>query len=469
MNVLKTGTKLFLGFVLAGALLTYVLPWFIELYKYKSRLVSPDEVLRTLEHVERRIKEGCALPWLNASEEDFNQKLTEAKTQLTSKMLPIEVFKIIQPVLSVLNDQNIRFSVPVEPVYDVLPFSVAVVDRRIIVVSTADDSVPLGAELIAINETQEDELIEEFLNYTSGECYELREQQLGTLIWLYPELSEKNRRFEVQVYRMPKKYAVKLRFNGEEKTVTVKTTTAYSFPKFVKESSPRRSPFEFEMRGNVGILKLGTFSLREGMFNRYRDFLNGLFVQYPEMESLIIDVRGSAIRDLGVFKELLEHLFHEPKTVDLKMNVVMTAYNLSTLEKLGISFTSSTGELLTVPLKLELIPREPVFKGKVYVLADRHTTQTSLDFLLLFRKLKRGKIIGEIPVTPVNHSAEVSSSYTPPMMMSYQYPTARVAEDQDDLKFDATFEVSTNERISYVLGKSDALLEKAVEFVINDE
>ncbi|ODN30734.1 S41 family peptidase [Fervidobacterium thailandense] len=465
---MKTGTKLFLGFVLAGALLTYVLPWFIELYKYQNRLVPPEEVVRTLEHIEKRIKEGCALPWLSASEEEFNQNLRDAKMQLTSKMLPIDVFKIIQPVLSVLNDQNIRFSVPTEPVYKVLPFSVTVVDRRVIVTSTADDSVPLGAEILAINGIKKEELIEEFLKYTSGECYELREQHLGTLIWLYPELSKKDRRFEVQVYRVPEKHTVTLKVDGEEKTVTVKTTTAYSFPKFVKDSAPRRGPFDFQIHGKIGILKLGTFSLREGMFNRYRDFLNGIFIQHPEMESLIIDVRGSAIRDLGVFKELLEHLVNHSITLDLKMNVVHTAYNLSTLEKLGIPFSSSTGELLTAPLKLELTPREPIFKGKVYVLADRYTTQTSFDFLIFFHKLKRGKIIGEIPVTPVNHSAEVSSSYSPPMMMSYFYPTARVAEPKDALKFDAVFEMNTEERINYILGKSDILLERAIEFVNKD-
>lgn len=461
---LKTGLKLFLGFSLTAVVITYVSSWVMEYNRYTKRLVSPEEVKKTLEFARTRIEQALALPWMYGSKDEFEDAYKRAMSSIKDEMLPIDAFRIVQPVLSTLNDQNIRLQPPTEPVYRVLPFMVTVVDGRMIVTSTADAQIPIGSEVISISGVSAGQIHKSLLTLTSGEHVALREQQLTTLVWLFPEIFKLKRHPKIDILRLPESHKVMLKIDGNIQEVEVKTTTAFSYPRLVKSAVQVRGPFEFERRGDLGILKLGTFSLKGGMYNRYRDFLNGLFLDHGDLGALIVDLRGSTTHDYLVFQELCEHLIDTAVSVSLRVKVILTAYNLGTLEKVGVDFQRSTGELLERELAFEFKPREPVFSGRVFLLTDRYTSNAAFDFVLLFSKLGRGRILGERPLTGQDHSAEVNFQFVSSLGGVLSYPTLRLSESQ---KLDFAYErsLSTDERIDYLLGKSDPLLEEAVNYV----
>ncbi|MFN3327520.1 MAG: hypothetical protein ACK40U_01465, partial [Fervidobacterium pennivorans] len=147
---MKTGTKLFVIFLISGIVVTLSLSWIIEFYKYQKRLVPLDKVERLFDNAVRTIKET----YPSEDREEIARKVLDEYYKLKpnrKKMLPIDVFKVIQPALSVVNDQNFRLYPPTEPVYSVLPFTVTVVDGRVIVSSSAVKDIIAGDEVLEIN------------------------------------------------------------------------------------------------------------------------------------------------------------------------------------------------------------------------------------------------------------------------------------------------------------------------------
>lgn len=464
---MKTGLRLFVIFIITGIVLTFVLSWAIEFDKYRKKLVEPTEVSRSLSYLEAIVTEAYPLPSNDRVKKEFVDRAEEVKNQVSQKMLSIDVFKIVQPVLHVLNDQNLRLYTPFEPNYKILPFSATVIDRKIIVTSTATEKIPAGVEIVEIDDRNSDELIESLIVYTSGENYELKEQQIGNLIQLLPELFRNPRRPKVEVFYRPETHTITFEENGKAETVEVETVSIFSYPNLSSshKSLPSRSAFEFDQQGDVGILKLGTFSLSGTVYNKYREFLNQTFLEMRNMGTLLIDLRGCTSSSSTVFKELFEHLVNKRTIVQRNISVVLSAYNLRTLEKYGIDYQFSTNELVNTHFVQEYMPRTPTFNGDLWILIDRYTSNAALDFVYTIMKLNKGTVLGEPTLTPINHITDVVYQYSEGMRMTYSYPTARFNEGGKDnlpLTPDYVLNLSTEDRIEYVKGNKDVMLERAL-------
>jgi len=149
---LKIGVKLFIILIISGLVLTFLLSWSIEYDKYRKKLVDPNEISKTLNYFQSIVTE--AYPKTvesNDKERKFIEAADYVKSKLSKKMSAIDTFKMVQPILSALEDQNTRFYPPYDPNYKVLPFSTVVIDKRIIVTSTANEKVPAGAEVLEID------------------------------------------------------------------------------------------------------------------------------------------------------------------------------------------------------------------------------------------------------------------------------------------------------------------------------
>ncbi|NPU89961.1 MAG: hypothetical protein HPY87_08805 [Fervidobacterium sp.] len=465
---MKTGTKLFVIFLISGIVVTLSLSWIIEFYKYQKRLVPLDKVERLFDNAVRTIKET----YPSEDREEIARKVLDEYYKLKpnrKKMLPIDVFKVIQPALSVVNDQNFRLYPPTEPVYSVLPFTVTVVDGRVIVSSSAVKDIIAGDEVLEINGRKISELIDLLLPYTSGENYSVREQQLSSLIQLIPELVDK-KKDRIGIFYRQKEYNIKVMSDGAEKTVVVKTMTAMSYTRESVQfpALPTRRPFEFYEEGNIGVFKFGTFSLSGTIYNTYREFLTNTLVYNKDMKVVLVDLRGVASRDFTIFKELFEHFVDERTSVERWISIVNTAYNISVLNKYGVDFEKTTNELLRIKFFHTFEPREPVIKADVWILFDRYTSNAALDFIYTFKKLRKDRTIGEPTLMKINHTTEVDYKFDDSAKTSFMFPTAVISEDtQRDVVLEPDYEIelSTEERINYVKGIEDVMLNKALEII----
>lgn len=471
---MKIGVKLFVILIISGLVLTFLLSWSIEYNKYRKKLVDPNEISKTLNYFQSIVTE--AYPKTvesNDKERKFIEAVDYVKSKLSKKMSAIDTFKMVQPILSALEDQNTRFYPPYDPNYKVLPFSTVVIDKRIIVTSTANEKVPAGAEVLEIDGKSAEELIDSLIDYTSGENYGLREQQIGDLIQLLPEIFRNPHRPKVEVLYRSEPHTVTLRIGDKTEKVNVETVSIFSYPTLSSSYDvlPSRQPFEYQQSDEVGIMKFGTFSLSGTMYNRYREFLTQKFLEMKGMHDLLIDLRGCSVSDFTVFKEFFEHLISEPTTSQRNVSVVLSAYNLSVLEKYGIEYKSSTNELITTLYTQKFVPRTPSFNGKLWILIDRYTSDAALDFAYMLMKMNKAQIIGEPTLTPINHTTDVVYQYSEGMKMTYSYPKARFSDKEDNPVLVPSYvvNVSTEDRIEYTKGTRDVMLDEALEIVKKGE
>ncbi len=471
---MKIGVKLFVILIISGLVLTFLLSWSIEYNKYRKKLVDPNEISKTLNYFQSIVTE--AYPKTvesNDKERKFIEAVDYVKSKLSKKMSAIDTFKMVQPVLSTLEDQNTRFYPPYDPNYKVLPFSTVVIDKRIIVTSTANEKIPAGAEVLEIDGKSAEELIDSLIDYTSGENYGLREQQIGDLIQLLPEIFRNPHRPKVEVLYRSEPHTVTLRTGDKTEKVNVETVSIFSYPTLSSSYDvlPSRQPFEYQQSDEVGIMKFGTFSLSGTMYNRYREFLTQKFLEMKGMHDLLIDLRGCSVSDFTVFKEFFEHLISEPTTSQRNVSVVLSAYNLSVLEKYGIEYKSSTNELITTLYTQKFVPRTPSFNAKLWILIDRYTSDAALDFAYMLMKMNKAQIIGEPTLTPINHTTDVVYQYSEGMKMTYSYPKARFSDKEDNSVLVPSYvvNVSTEDRIEYTKGTRDVMLDEALEIVKKGE
>ncbi|MEN3043233.1 MAG: S41 family peptidase, partial [Fervidobacterium sp.] len=297
---------------------------------------------------------------------------------------------------------------------------------------------------------------------------EISEQQLGQLIQLAPELLWKKRRF-VWIFYNQEDYDLKYIIDGKTHTKKIKTVTLFSYPVLSSkyQALPSEAPYYFEREGDIGVLKIRTFSLSGTAYNRFREFLDNLFVCNKDLKKIIIDVRGSSVRDFTVFKEVFEHFVDKKVAVLRNVSLINTAYILRTLEKYGIEYKKSTGEVLTTKYSYEFKPREPYSSAQIWILFDKYTSHAALDFVYIFKKLYPGRTIGEKTIRLINHTTDVVYQYFDNIKTSFSYPTAKFSDEdgENPVTPDIELNISTQDRLNQLFGLEDTVLKRVIEVV----
>jgi hypothetical protein len=467
-SALRAGAKLILIFIIAGFLTTFFLSWLIEFYKYEKKLTSAEDFAKNLQYIMRTIKEVYPKKLSQITISELDKLLSNARNTKKRKLHPIEAFSLVQPALSILDDENLKLSVPNDPIYSVLPFTVKVIDKNIIVSTTATERIPVGAYILAVNGVKKDELINLLLPYTSGNTYESREQQLPTLFWLSPELLWKKKRF-VWIFYNQEEYIVEYLIKNEKKSTKVKTVTLFSYPKLSAQFDAlfSEAPYSFDRIGNVGIIKIRTFSLSGVSYNKFREFLDNAIVYNKDLDKIVIDIRGSSAQEFTIFKEVLEHFIQHPLSVKRNIVLINSAYVLKTLEKYGIDYEKTTGEAITTAIIHNFEPRDPNIKAEVWLLFDKYTGNAALDFAYTFKKLFPGKTIGEPTLSKINHTTDMFYQFLDGLGSVFYYPTSAFNESDGEksLEPDVKIEISSKDRIEYLLSGRDEIIQRALTIV----
>lgn len=371
------------------------------------------------------------------SKEEFDL-LIEANRQLLTKAMSVEEFyKIISFTLAKIKDGHTAAILPRFWLKDkhkqngVFPYEVHVTDDNkcyIIKCLKKEGKIPVGAEILAIDNIPIDQFINKIDSIISYERIEFRNYIIG-----YD--------FETYLYLfLGKVDGVKIDYKYlNEESATINNIPIKNWKnnrdiedKRIENLLDNGVPYEFEALGDsIGLLHIYAFSTDN--LKKYKEFLRKMFrkIHKDGIHSLIIDLRGNLGGWPKVSSELLHYISDDHfKTMAYSKMKISEAYrnnfrrhypnipwNHIRMEEqphsldLQSLFTGVAGEY---SIASDIYNEEPIdkrhkFKGNLFVLIDRESYSAASSFAATISCYQMGYLIGQ--TTGGTHIFSANSMY----------------------------------------------------------
>ena len=315
--------------------------------------------------------------YFDIGKEGFEKKLEETKEHLTEEMDVFDYYKIINPLVTDLNDGHTALRFPVTAYREIesqlFPVSVKVSDQDLSVTvksdySVAGESIPKNAEITSINGIPTQEILREMLRYISGERVFYKQSRLSE--YFAPLL--------YVLYRSDA-YTINYTFKGTSESVKLE---GLSYDEFYKRrngnnDSAAKGPYSLELIDSVAIMDFRSFT----DLKSFKEFLRTTFTTIKDqgISNLILDLRenggGSSSLGIELFQYLSDKPFHQFEKAIIKSNDKLKEKEVKKLIK---------------PRKNSLR-----FTGNIYVLQSNYTFSSASTFTWAFKHFEMGKIIGE--------------------------------------------------------------------------
>ncbi len=268
------------------------------------------------------------------------------------------------------------------------PFEIRIIENRMYIIEsyTWRDKVPLGSEIIEINNKKVSQLIDEWSQLASYESDAYRNFQITNRahigIW------NNFRRFKITY----KDYDT-----GELKRKRVSGGFLSNWTMGMKRSSKKRPTLLYK-EISPGIGYIGFFSFHD--LETYKDFFVSTFeeIQNNKINNLIIDIRGNQGGHTIIGRELMQYVFNQPfleqdsSTRKISKELIATG---KVEKKIGPK-ERIPGELITTvfnPIQLKENPFR--YYGKTYLLTDNATFSAGQGLASAYKCYGNGTIIGE--------------------------------------------------------------------------
>lgn len=313
------------------------------------------------------------------------------------------LYKYVAPLLALLGDGHTHVVPPYNDILTktALRFPVQVdVDNQSgkITARYSIFGIPKGAEIIEINDISTTDIVENLLQYVSGERRFFRlmvlKDYFSTLFQLcYPA----------------EKYTIKYRLEGKTKTTTLKAATFDEIraEKKKAEKKARKSSetkkqamkhFEYQLLegGRVALMSFNECTDSAGMVA----FLDSMITELntKKVENLIIDVRKNGGGDSQVGDLVLERISKVPFQQFGKALMRITPTTQRLLKNAyGNRFLAPTGLYLESEdsLNMPLNDKARCYNGKVWLLTSNYTFSSASSFSWTFKYFNMGKVVGE--------------------------------------------------------------------------
>ena len=421
--------------------------------------ITPDRLQRDFEFIITLLKEAYIDPYGLVESQEFSKIVDSVRKKLDQPMDSFEFFKAVSPIFHYLNDYHCSIEFPISNDFQVFPIILYVVDNNIYVVFSLVDDIPIKSKVLAIDEIPSGQVIEEFEQYTNTrENTSLKEYEISRYINLIPTFWNK------------KSVEIEFEHNGFIKRERINAVTIREYREKIQESNKLKLPYEFERKGSIGILRIGSFNFKGTLFADFKEFLNKVFEENKDITNLIIDVRRNFGGDPQCVSEVLGHFVNRKLSVVSKVKVKNSKYNEKVLAGVGVRYDKNTdGKIIDAIYPWFITPREPVFKGKVWVLVDNGIASAATTFVSIVQKYGIGKIIGEKPIYSPNHTGSGTEHYLPNIKTYVYIPGSYIFNSEsDEIIPDYELIMTTEEKIEWLTGSSDPVLEKVIEIIENN-
>jgi C-terminal processing protease CtpA/Prc len=360
------------------------------------KTISKEEMIQDIDTlfstIEQVHPDMCAV----YPKQQLEKEIEQIKSELEASGDIFYFFKQIAPVVAKLGDGHTGVGFPrhaLENVPHLFPFAVKVTypDKIIRVqndYTQTQNTIPVGAQITRINNRDAVEMVQEMMNYESGEKDFFKVARLeylftpliyalyrDTIFNIEYQFNEKNDAVQV------KGVSYKERFeNGSQKSVSVSS-----------------KPYTFSVLRdkNIGIIEFNSFV----NLKKFKRFLSSTFhkLRKKNIKNLIIDIRKNGGGNSALGDELLQYISPAPfaqfgkttvKISDPLKQFLNTNYKWKMPQPNGIE-TYPNSHLI------ELKKNKLRYKGDVFLLISHYTFSSAADFSWAFKYFKVGTVVGE--------------------------------------------------------------------------
>ncbi len=319
---------------------------------------------------------------------------------------------------------------------DKLPITLSLVEGRWLVLASADRALRAGDEIYAINGVSTPQVVAQLMPYLradgSSDGKRLRQlshdrpdtSQVDIVLPLL--LPPANGMYVLGVRRSPKGAAVTgsvaavagsialapINLNIKVKATSLAARDAALHAQGVR---PIDESFAFEVKNNVGYLKLPTFSFWNSKFD-WAAFINTSFAQLQaqSVPNLVIDIRDNEGGDGAIGNLVLSHLITKPLGYEVTQSVTAyerVPYELARyLDTWDFSFFDRTGDVLPItegtakglyqlksrPAAQEFIqPLDRPYRGKTYLLVGPENSSATFVMAHLAQQSGAATLVGQ--------------------------------------------------------------------------
>lgn len=264
--------------------------------------------------------------------------------------------------------------------------------------------IPDGSEIISINDISSKQIIEKFVENTSGEskAYRLKTASnvfLGSLLFTYFDFNDK--------------FKVKYKFNNKISTTTIPAITFAELRKVLQAKKQPSTNTEKPIPDYSLILKkeLKTAIIDFRYFNdeaAFKIFLDSSFeiIKKENIENLIIDIRenggGNSVIGDQLFKYISTEKFTQFSKTIIKYSQLQKDFykvkceeDSTNCETYNYLKNQENGKTEAFENKNLITPNTNQFKGKIFLLTSLKTFSSASTFAQCFKSYKMGAIIGE--------------------------------------------------------------------------
>lgn len=380
-----------------------------ELYTPKELKEDFDFMIKTMEEVHPNL-------YYAIDKDTFEKESIDIRNSIKKPMSAIDFYKITAPLIAKLKDGHTSLKPPfiildkyLQEGEKIFPYEISIKDNRLWAIKdTANENIiPIGSEILSINNVMSSEIITESIKCLSGEKNNFRikvlENYLSLIYWT--------------LYGKSDTYTIEYSFNNDKQIVTVDGATYNRIDAYVEYKGKSQDSIVNYTFYTIPEISAGVIDFRSFTnFAAFENFLENTFVEINKnnLSNLIIDIRengggNSALGDL-LTCYITDNNFATYSRVDEKgssqiidrykakgqsvqvsadgSSAVISNGSYSKKITVGTIYTSDCEEEIPYPVKNK-------FTGNVYLLTSSYTFSSATDFASIFKDYKLGTIIGE--------------------------------------------------------------------------
>jgi len=385
-------------------ILIFLLCFSLQLSAQAQLVFSKQKLVADFEFLYTSLEENHPDLFLHSSEIDYEKHKAKVLNSIQDSMFVQDFYLLIAPFVALLQDGHTRVNVPranrMQFMNDgglAFPLRVKVADERLFVALdlSAEQIVPVGAEILSINEIPVAEILRQMFSLKGAEVsndinFQTISNYFSTLLWF--------------LYRFENDYQLMISENGNKKHIHLLGITQAHFMEIMSQQPPQNNisfyDFRIDSLKNTAFLEIRGFHDIDGL----TEFLEKSFYElsFHNVDSLIIDVRnnggGSSISVDSLMNFLTDKPYKQFSKIKLKVNELTRAryrernpfiYNVIKNLPNGAVFT-----MYDIPYT---VPREKstMFSGKVTVYVNAKTYSAASTFASLIECLQRGTVVGQ--------------------------------------------------------------------------
>jgi len=424
----------------------------VTIYPQSPRRFSVKEIKGDLEYLRNTLESAHYNLYAYTKKEVFDSVYREIDSSIKDSLTSLQINRLFQPYTALSKIGHCSADLPIndyvaylEKGGNLFPFNVYFSNSQVYIQNnfSADSSIVKGDEIASINGKSMEEVMNGIYRYLSGESNYFKNAFIDQILFprIYWIVHDRCDTFSLEI-------------KEEKGTIVTKKVNAILGGEFerkwrTQQKTAQNEIREFRFVNDIPYLQPGPFMNPSNQFfsnktfdtQMYLHFMDSCFTEIHKKgsECLIVDLRNNP-GGMSIFSmPLVSYFAKEPFS-----SVIKVTYKTSQATKDGLK--NITDSVLTpddLKLKNDLLSHkngsffESIsndkyfpqndslrFKGKVYILVNRHTYSEAIEASALIQDYKFGIIVGEMTPNTATMYASIQQFKLPNTQLNIQYPRA---------------------------------------------